>query len=53
VLTSLVANRAYRTWPLVVGTIFAGILFLLGFVFFVLSLLYLEYHLLLFIVLIP
>ena len=37
VLTSLIANRYYRIWPIVIGVIVTGLLFLLGFVFFFIS----------------
>lgn len=37
VLTSAIANRYYRTWPLVIGVTVAFLLFLLGFVFFFIS----------------
>ena len=40
VLTSMIANRYYRTWPIVIGVIVTGLLFLLGFVFFFVSLQY-------------
>jgi|SRR5690348_17946789 len=37
VLTSMIASRYYRTWPIVIGVIVTGLLFLLGFVFFFVS----------------
>ena len=37
VLTSAIANRYYRVWPIVIGVIVAFLLFLLGFVFFFIS----------------
>ena len=37
VLTSVIANRYYRVWPIVIGVIVAFLLFLLGFVFFFIS----------------
>ena len=37
VLTSAIANRYYRTWPIVIGVMVALLLFLLGFVFFFIS----------------
>ena len=37
VLTSLIANRYYRIWPIVIGVIVTGVLFLVGFVFFFVS----------------
>ena len=37
VLTSVIARRHYRTWPIVVGVIVTFLLFLLGFVFFFVS----------------
>ena len=37
VLTSVIANRYYRVWPIVIGVIVALLLFLLGFVFFFIS----------------
>lgn len=40
VLTSMIANRYYRTWPIVIGVIVAALLFLLGFAFFFVSLQY-------------
>ena len=40
VLTSLVANRYYRTWPIILGSIVAILLFLAGCVFFMMSLQY-------------
>lgn len=40
VLTSLVATRNYRTWPIVIGGSLALLFFLLGFVFFLISLQY-------------
>ena len=40
VLTSAIASRYYRTWPIVIGVIVTGLLFLLGFVFFFVSLQY-------------
>lgn len=40
VLTSMIAMRYYRTWPIVIGAIVTLLLFLLGFVFFFVSLQY-------------
>jgi uncharacterized membrane protein HdeD (DUF308 family) len=40
VLTALIANRYYRTWQLVIGSIVAILLFLAAFVFFFMSLQY-------------
>lgn len=37
VLTSVIATRHYRTWPIVIGVIVTGLFFLLGFVFFFIS----------------
>lgn len=37
VLTSVIAIRHYRTWPIVIGVIVTGLFFLLGFVFFFIS----------------
>ena len=37
VLTSLIANRYYRTWPIVIGMVIAFLLFLAGFAFFFIS----------------
>ena len=34
VLTSIIGSRNYRTWPIVIGVIVAGLLFLPGFIFF-------------------
>lgn len=37
VFTSLLMGRSYRTLPIVIGMILAGLMFLLGFVFFFIS----------------
>jgi hypothetical protein len=37
VFTSLFANRSYRTLPIVIGMLLAGLMFLLGFAFFFIS----------------
>ena len=37
VLTSVIASRHYRTWPIVIGVIVTFLFFLLGFVFFFIS----------------
>ena len=37
VLTSMIASRYYRTWPIVIGAMVAALLFLIGFVFFFVS----------------
>ena len=39
-LTSTISSRYYRTWPIVIGVIAALLLFLMGFVFFFVSLQY-------------
>jgi len=40
VLTSLIASRYYRTWPIVIGMIVAVLLFLVGLAFFFIALEY-------------
>ena len=37
VFTSLLVNRSYRTLPMVIGMMLAGLMFLVGFVFFFIS----------------